>query len=71
VLAAAGVKKSAVYIGYYAGDTHLSGDPKKNAISRGVPIKKALDEHTMLAWEMNDKPLPALHGFPLRLICPG
>ena len=71
VLAAAGVKKSAVYIGYYAEDIHLSGDPKKNAISRGVPIKKALDAHTMLAWEMNGKPLPALHGFPLRLICPG
>ena len=36
-----------------------------------MPIEKALDENTMLAWEMNGKPLPAEHGFPLRLICPG
>jgi len=36
-----------------------------------VPIAKALDEHTLLAWEMNGEPLPALHGFPLRLVCPG
>ncbi len=71
VLKAAGVKSSAVYIGYYGEDPHLSGDAKKQAISRGVPIAKALDEHTILAWEMNGEPLPPLHGFPLRLLCPG
>ena len=71
VLKAAGVKPSAVYIGYESEDLHLSRDPTRHAISRGVPIAKALDEHTMLAWEMNGEPLPALHGFPLRLICPG
>ncbi len=71
VLKAAGVKSSAVYIGYEAEDLHLSRDPSKTAISRGVPIEKAMDEHSMLAWEMNGEPLPALHGFPLRLICPG
>ena len=71
VLNAAGVKPSALYIGYYGEDAHLSGDPKKVAISRGFPIGKALDEHTMLAWSMNGEPLPAHHGFPLRLVCPG
>lgn len=71
VLNAAGVKKSAVYIGYYGEDQHLSRDPNKQPISRGVPIAKALDEHTLLAWQMNGEPLPAYHGFPLRLICPG
>jgi len=71
VLKGAGIKASAVYLGYYGEDPHLSGDAKKQAISRGVPISKALDEHTILAWEMNGEPLPALHGFPLRLICPG
>jgi sulfite oxidase len=25
----------------------------------------------MLAWEMNDEPIPAAHGFPLRVIVPG
>lgn len=71
VLRSAGVKKSAVYIGFVAEDPHLSRAPGKLAISRGVPIAKALDEHTILAWEMNGEPLPALHGWPLRLICPG
>ncbi len=71
VLKSAGVKDSAVYIGYESEDLHLSRDPSKKPISRGVPIEKAMDEHTMLAWEMNGEPLPALHGFPLRLICPG
>lgn len=71
VLLHAGLRNSAVYIGYYGEDIHLSRDPSKVVISRGFPISKALDEHTLLAWEMNGEPLPAVHGFPLRLICPG
>lgn len=71
VLKTAGVKSSAVYLGYIAEDPHLSRQPDKDAISRGVPIAKALDDHSLLAWEMNGEPLPALHGWPLRLICPG
>lgn len=71
VLEDAGIKKSAVYLGYYGEDLHLSRDPNKQPISRGVPIAKALDEHTLLVWAMNGKPLPAYHGFPLRLVCPG
>lgn len=71
VLKDAGVKPSAVYIGYISEDPHLSRAPGKDAISRGVPIAKALDENTMLAWDMNGEPLPTLHGWPLRLICPG
>ena len=34
-------------------------------------MAKALDDHTFLAWEMNGEPLPAQHGFPLRLVAPG
>ena len=71
VLKLAGIKSSAVYIAYYGEDIHLSRDPKKSPISRGFPIEKALNEHTMLAWSMNGEPLPAHHGFPLRLVCPG
>lgn len=71
VLEKAGVKAGAVYIGYYGHDIHLSKNPEKVVISRGVPIEKALDEMTLIAFEMNGKPLPALHGYPARLICPG
>lgn len=71
VLEDAGIKDSAIYAAYESEDIHLSRDPNKQAISRGVPIEKALDPHTLLVWSMNGKPLPAIHGFPLRLICPG
>ncbi len=70
VLADAGVTAKAVYLAYYGEDTHLSGDPKKVVISRGVPIAKALDD-VIIAYEMNGAPLPALHGFPARLVVPG
>jgi len=60
-----------VYTGYYGEDRHASGDATKDAISRGVPIEKALDGHCMLAWAHNGQPLSKYHGFPLRLICPG
>ncbi len=71
VLARAGVKSSAVYVAYEGEDVHLSGDPSKPVISRGVPIAKALDPETLLVFEMNGEPLPALHGFPMRLMAPG
>jgi DMSO/TMAO reductase YedYZ molybdopterin-dependent catalytic subunit len=39
--------------------------------ARSLALDDALDEHNLLAWEMNGEPLPAAHGFPLRLIAPG
>lgn len=66
-----GVKDDAVYIGYYGKDTHLSGDPKKVVISRGVPMAKAMQDETLIAYEMNGKDIPLAHGYPLRLIAGG
>jgi sulfite oxidase len=71
VLQAAGLKSSAVYTGHYGADPHLSGDTTKAAISRGVPIAKAMEEHSIIAYAVNGQPLPNIHGFPLRLIFPG
>ncbi|MGE0716587.1 MAG: sulfite oxidase [Alphaproteobacteria bacterium] len=71
VLQAAGLKSSAVYTGNFSADPHLSGDPKRLALSRGLPIAKAMEEHTLLAFAMNGKPMPPIHGFPLRLVAPG
>lgn len=71
VLEACGIKADAVYIGYYGADTHLSGDPSKVVISRGVPMSKALEDETLIAWAMNGEDLPLLHGYPLRLVCGG
>lgn len=36
-----------------------------------IPMEKALMPETLLAYEMNGKPLPPLHGSPLRVIVPG
>ena len=71
VLADVGLKNDAVYIGYHAIDSHLSGDVNKEAISRGMPIDKANQNETLIAYQMNDKPIPLVHGFPLRLIAGG
>jgi DMSO/TMAO reductase YedYZ molybdopterin-dependent catalytic subunit len=71
LLKAAGVRKSAVYTGHYGYDMHLSRDPSKVPISRGVPIAKAMEEHSLIAYEMNGEPIPGYHGFPVRTICPG
>jgi len=71
VLEDVGVKSNAVYIGYYGADTHLSGDPNKVVISRGVPIEKALQEEGLIAWSVNNKDIPAMNGYPLRLVLGG
>ena len=71
VLNDAGIKPDAVYIGYYGKDTHLSGDPTKVVISRGVPIKKALEDESLIAWAMNGEDIPLMNGYPLRLIFGG
>ncbi len=71
VLKDVGVKSNAVYIGYYGADSHLSGSPDKDAISRGVPIAKANEDESMIAWAMNDKDIPLLNGHPLRLVFGG
>ncbi len=66
-----GVKEDAVYLAYYGADLHLSRDPGKEAISRGVPMSKALLDETILAYEMNDQDIPIAHGYPLRLVAGG
>ncbi|WP_245626899.1 sulfite oxidase [Aestuariivita boseongensis] len=71
VLEAAGVQAAAVYTGHEGADIHLSGDPDKLPLSRGLPIEKALDETVMIAFEMNGAPLHPMNGAPLRLVVPG
>ncbi len=71
VLEYVGLKNDAVYIGYYGKDIHLSGDPDKTVISRGVPIHKALEEESLIAWAINGEDLPLHNGYPLRLMFGG
>ncbi len=71
VLEDAGIKSDAVYIGYYGKDTHVSGDPEKVVISRGVPMTKALEDESLIAWAINGEDLPMMNGYPLRLVFGG
>jgi DMSO/TMAO reductase YedYZ molybdopterin-dependent catalytic subunit len=38
---------------------------------KSVPVWKALEETTLVAYEMNGEPLPHFNGFPARIVLPG
>ena len=71
VLAAAGVQSGVVYTAHVGADTHLSGEPGKLPISRGVPIAKAMTDNVLIAFAQNGGPLHPMNGAPLRLVVPG
>jgi DMSO/TMAO reductase YedYZ molybdopterin-dependent catalytic subunit len=68
VLAKAGLKDSAQHILLDGADEPIGKMPD---FQRTIPVQKALDPDTLLAFEMNGQPLPLEHGYPLRLIVPG
>jgi sulfite oxidase len=68
VLKRAGIKDSAKEILFEGADVPLGTMPD---FQRSIPVKKALDANTLLAYEMNGETLPAKHGFPLRAVVPG
>ena len=71
VLEKAGVQSNVVYTAHYGTDGHLSGDPEKLPISRGVPIAKAMTDNFLIAFAMNSEALHPMNGAPLRLVVPG
>ena len=68
VLEKSGVKPAATQLLLEGADTPLGKMPK---FQRTLEIAKAMHPDTLLAWEMNGKPLTAEHGFPIRVIAPG
>ena len=67
VLEMAGVKADAVDVNAQGLDT----DAPEGGVNRPIPLAKALDPDTLIAYFMNGDPLPPDHGYPLRLIVPG
>jgi sulfite oxidase len=68
VLTRAGIKDSAKEILFDGADAPIGTMPD---FQRSIPVKKALDGNTLLAYQMNGETLPVKHGFPLRVVAPG
>src|SRR6266496_4251592 len=77
----AGLMSNAVWKGIALGDLLDPAGPLADAqrvrfygvdnYTDTIPIEKALDPTTILAWQMNGVDLPHRHGYPLRAIVPG
>ena len=49
----------------------LDEESPEGGFRRAMPIEKALDSDTLLAYGMNGDALPRDHGFPIRAVVPG
>jgi sulfite oxidase len=65
-----GLKDGAKHLELYGADTYFKGGECMNYVV-SVPWSKVKANEVLLAWEMNDKPLPKIHGFPLRAVVMG
>jgi DMSO/TMAO reductase YedYZ molybdopterin-dependent catalytic subunit len=69
VLAKAGVSKDAVEVEFNGADSGaLEATPD---FVKSIPAWKAMDENTLITWEMNGEPLPHWNGAPARIVVPG
>lgn len=69
VLARVGVRKEAVEIACDGADRGVVD--KTPDFIKSLPLWKATDDNTLIAYEMNGQPLPHWNGFPARLVVPG
>ena len=69
ILAKAGVSDKAVEIAFNGAD--LPANAATADFIKSIPVQRAMDGSTLIAFEMNGKPLPHWNGFPARLIVPG
>jgi len=69
ILDKVGLKKDAVEIAFNGADGPAVD--KTPDFVKSLPTWKAIDEATIVAYEMNGQPLPHFNGFPARLIVPG
>ena len=66
------VKPGATTIVFHGADSGEGENvPPGTHFARAIPLAKAMEPATLLAYEINGEPLPADHGFPLRALVPG
>jgi sulfite oxidase len=69
VLQLVGVRAAAVHVAFSGDDFGVV--PTAPKVIRSIPMSKAMERHTMVAWGMNGGDLPKIHGYPLRMVVPG
>jgi len=69
VLDKVGLKKEAIEIVFDGADKGVVD--KTPDFIKSVPVWKAVEETTLIAYEMNGQPLPHFNGFPARIVIPG
>ncbi len=69
VLDKVGVKKEAIEIVFDGADGPVVD--KTPDFIKSIPVWKAMEDNTLIAYEMNGQPLPHFNGFPARIIVPG
>jgi sulfane dehydrogenase subunit SoxC len=69
ILEQAGLLDDAVELLFTGHDRGVDQDVEQD-YQRSLPIAEAMREDVLLAYSMNGQPLPARHGFPLRLVVP-
>jgi hypothetical protein len=69
VLQKAGVGADALEVTFNGADTPVL--PATPDFLKSLPVDRALDENTLIAFEMNAEPLPHWNGAPARLVVPG
>ncbi len=69
VLRAAGLKSGAAHVAGQGGDFGVIASAAP--VIRSIPLAKAIEQNTLIAFGMNGEALPKIHGYPMRLIVPG
>jgi DMSO/TMAO reductase YedYZ molybdopterin-dependent catalytic subunit len=70
LLERARVRERAVEVLFTGIDRGIEGG-EEQAFQRSLPLDEARRPEVLLAYELNGRPLPPQHGFPLRLVVPG
>jgi DMSO/TMAO reductase YedYZ molybdopterin-dependent catalytic subunit len=69
VLELAGLKKEAIEVVFDGADGPVLD--KTPDFVKSLPVWKAVEDATLVAYEMNGEPLPHWNGFPARIVVPG
>ncbi|OAL25416.1 hypothetical protein AYO20_10450 [Fonsecaea nubica] len=68
--ACGGLVKPAKHLELYGAETYFKDNEVMNYVV-SVPWSKVKYDEVLLCWEMNGEPLPAIHGYPVRIMVLG